>query len=39
MKAIVLAQLNPTKTMQQIIADRRLFRIMALTSLVVANCL
>jgi len=39
MKAILYAQLNPSKTMKQLIEDRNLYRLVIVTSLFLAWCL
>ncbi len=39
MRAMLLAQLNPVKTMTQLIQDRSLYRIVILGCLLVAYCL
>jgi len=39
MKAMLYAQLNPCKTMTQLINDRNLYRLVILSSLVLAVCL
>jgi len=36
MKAIIYAQLNPAKTLQQIVSDRNLCRLMAIGALLLA---
>jgi hypothetical protein len=38
MKAALYAQLNPVKTMQQLIGDRRVLRIGILAGLMIAAC-
>jgi hypothetical protein len=38
MKAVIYAQLNPVKTMRQLIDDRFLFRFAILANLVIAFC-
>lgn len=38
MKALLYAQLNPTKTLGQLVNDRSLYRILALFALVLAWC-
>jgi len=39
MKSIIYAQLNPTKTLQQIVNDRDLYRLLAIGALLMACCL
>jgi len=39
MKAILYAQLNPTKTMRQLVNDRNLYRLAIVSSLLMAWCL
>jgi hypothetical protein len=39
MKTIIYAQLNPTKTLQQIVNDRDLYRLLTIGALLVACCL
>ncbi len=39
MKAILYAQLNPSKTMSQLINDRDLYRLVILSTLFLAACL
>ena len=38
MKAIFYAQLNPQKTIEQLINDRSLYRILILTFMILAAC-
>jgi hypothetical protein len=38
MKALLLAQLNPTKTLGQLIDDRNLYRILAILTLIAVWC-
>ena len=38
MKALLLAQLNPTKTLGQLVDDRNLYRILAIFTLIVVWC-
>jgi hypothetical protein len=38
MKALLYAQLNPTKTLGQLIKDRNLYRMLALFMLILAWC-
>ena len=38
MKAIIYAQLQPAKTLRQLISDRRLYRTLILASLVMTCC-
>ncbi len=39
MKSFIYAQLNPTKTMQQLLDDRDLYRLLIIAALLVACCL
>jgi hypothetical protein len=38
MKALLYAQLNPSKTLRQFIDDRNLYRLLLLTALILAWC-
>jgi hypothetical protein len=38
MKALLIAQFNPTKTLGQLIADRNLYRILAVFTLIIVWC-
>jgi len=38
MKALLYAQFNPTKTLGQLIADRNLYRILAVLTLILVWC-
>jgi hypothetical protein len=38
MKALLIAQFNPTKTLGQLIADRNLYRILAVLTLIFVWC-
>jgi hypothetical protein len=38
MKALLLSQLNPTKTLGQLVDDRNLYRILAIFTLIVVWC-
>jgi hypothetical protein len=39
MKALLIAQFNPTKTLGQLVADRDLYRILALFTLICVWCI
>ncbi len=39
MKSFIYAQLNPTKTMQQLLSDRDLYRLLAIGAMLFACCL
>lgn len=38
MRAIIWAQLNPVKSMKQVINDRNLYRLLLMTALIIACC-
>jgi hypothetical protein len=38
MKALLLAQINPTKTLRQLIDDRNLYRLLGLATLILVWC-
>jgi len=38
MKTIIWSQLNPSKTMRQLIADRNVFRLLALAGIISSWC-
>jgi hypothetical protein len=38
MKALLLAQINPTKTLRQLIDDRNLYRILAVATVILVWC-
>lgn len=38
MKALLYAQINPSKTLRQLVDDRNLYRLMALAALILSWC-
>jgi hypothetical protein len=38
MKALLMAQFNPTKTLGELVADRNLYRVLAIFTLIFAWC-
>lgn len=38
MKALLYAQINPSKTLRQLVDDRNLYRLLAMAALILAWC-